>query len=181
VNLLKRRQLPPSVQERGLLPLPLHEPTGSPTRLVSSSSGIEQSLQVPRAPTDSERERLLNKLGVSSQIAGVYKLDESLGLVVDEAKNKTSEIAHSVQSSINTTLSSHISDTSSVQQLLIDALFADTTYQTIQMADKELNSRRTSLESTVGRIGSCLANMSMDAVRHTSMERSAFVDRWSMD
>lgn len=163
-----------------MFPLPLHEPTGSPTGLANSLPGTEQPLQVSRAPTDSERERLLNKLGVSLQIAGVHKLDESLDLV-DEAKNKTSKIAHSVQSSINTTLSSHISDTSSVQQLLIDALFADTAYQTIQMADHELNSQRTSLESTVGSIGSCLANIGMDAVRQNSVERSAFLDRWSMD
>lgn len=151
--------------------------------LVNNSSGTEQSLQVSKAPRNLERERLLNELGVSSQIADSQNLNESLDLVVDGAKNKTLNIAHSVQSSMHTTLLSHISDTSSVQQLLTDALFADTAYRTIQMADKELSSRRTILESTVGSIGSCLANMNMNmnAVRHDSAERNAFVDRWSMD
>lgn len=180
VNVLERRQLSVSVQEGILRPLPLHEPTGRPTGSTDSLPEIEQILQVPRASKDFERKRLLNKLGVSLQIAGVHKPDESLDFVVDEAENKTSEIAQNVQSSINATLSSYISDTSSVQQLLSDALFADTAYQTIQMADQELNTQKISLELTVGSIGSSVANISVDAVRHNSVERSAFLDSWSM-
>lgn len=146
-----------------------------------TTSESERSLGgTPRSLGSSATEQLLLILGaLPLSPPKPHKMQDKLASLATEASTKTKEGAEDIHSSTKIALVSHFRGLHGVQNSIHDSLLADTTHRTVVLCDQNLWSRKSTLESSNGRIGSGLASLNLEKAQESSKDRDVLVDRWA--
>lgn len=158
-----------------------HRVGNSPSRLTAphDSEPIlnEASLE---APSNFDHRRLLGVLGIPPFDALKIKdIEDVLDFTVSDRERRIRGGSLSVERSLDQTLTSYLNDTFCTQQILVDALLADTAYHTVEMFDRQLRSEINKLEENIGKIGSDMAELDLEKLNMASQERERFINQWA--
>jgi len=155
---------------------------GNPTSRLTAPHKFEAEFDGAslEAPSNFDHRRLLSDLGIPSLDELRNKdIGDVLDLTVSEKERKTRGISLSVEKSLDHTLTSYLKDSFCTQQILVDALLADTAYNTVGMFDPELRSEINTLEADIGKLGSDMADLDLEKLKTASKERELFVNQWA--
>lgn len=155
---------------------------GNPTSRLTAPDNYEPEFDIASlaAPSNLDHRRLLSDLGIPA-LDGLRNKDigDILNLTVSEKDRKTRGISLSVEKSLDSTLTSYLNDSFCTQQMLVDALLADTAYNTVEMFDPELRSEINALEADIGKLGSDMADLDLEKLKTASKERELFINQWA--
>ena len=137
----------------------------------------EASLQ---SSSNLDPRRLLGVLGVPPlDNLKPVDIEDILDLTASDKERKTSDASSSVERSINKVLTLYLNGSFSTQQTVVDALLADTAYQTVEMFDPELRSQINALEADIGKLGAEMVDFDLGKLEMLSQERDRFVNQWA--
>lgn len=125
--------------------------------------------------------RLLHILGIPPlDITESRDIQETLDVAASNRLQRIGNGSSRLESTIDSVLASHLNESFSAQQLLLDSLLADTTHRTVQMFNEETRSRIKALELSVGTIGAGMANLNLENLHVANKEREQFVKTWDL-
>jgi hypothetical protein len=126
-------------------------------------------------------QQLLRNLGVSLPIdseSGHQRIDALEKVLLDRA-NKLDGHANSLQSSIETSISSHLLDAHVTLHLLRNSLLADSPYHSVKLLDPEVESSLSKLENDVQQVQENLGSLDLQKLLARNAHREQLVERWS--
>lgn len=121
--------------------------------------------------------QLLGMLGIISNYESSQdRLNRLLNASVIDQEHKLDQRCSEAETWLVSTIQAATESVSDAQQLLVDALLADTAH-----AGSDLQSRKEQLQTKVEMTGSGLAGLNLDRLRDETDKRKAFVDRWNAE
>ena len=93
--------------------------------------------------------------------------------------SKLEDHAKSLQSTTETSISSHLLDAHTTLQLLRDSLLSETPYNKVQLLDPELESAVDTFEEDVQDLQQKLDAVNLQKLQARSVHRERLVERWS--
>ena len=125
-------------------------------------------------------EQLLRSLGVS--VPSEATTDAALSCFLDDAlsdrRSKLEGHTNGLQATMESSVSSHLSDAQTTLQLLRDSLLSDTRYHKIQFLDPEIESSVAAFEKDVLELQGKLPAISLQNLQERNVHRDQFVERW---
>lgn len=133
-------------------------------------------------PIDDEIEpeqQLLRNLGISLPDAASdrSRIDALERAFLDRA-NKLDGHAHSLQSTIETSISSHLLDAHVTLHILRNSLLAQSPYNSISLLDPEVESSLSTLENDIQQLQEKLEQVDLQKLQARNVHREQFVERW---
>jgi hypothetical protein len=126
-------------------------------------------------------QQLLRNLGIS--IPAGTKSDQIpmdiLERALQDRVSKLEDHAKSLQSTTETSISSHLLDAHTTLQLLRDSLLSETPYNKVQLLDPELESAVDTFEEDVQDLQQKLDAVNLQKLQARSVHRERLVERWS--
>ena len=162
-----------SVERKNQLPPSPHKSTTPCAARLGSQTDVFQDIDMQ------SHRQLLALLGVITP-EDTIMIQDFLSTAAIDHEQKTHQCLLNLNSSIDRSLSSHFQNTSIVQQLLVDALFADSNYHAAELLSESVVTRIDSLEAEIGKIGSSMAALDLDQLQMASKDGDEFVNRWSL-
>lgn len=126
-------------------------------------------------------EQLLRNLGVSIPLDA--KSNHQRAQVLDQAltdrANKLQNHAAGLQSTMESSISSHIHDAYVTLQLLKRAQLSDSQYGKVQMLDSKLESGLEDMQSEIKQVQESLAAVDLRELQSKNTHREQMIQRWS--
>jgi DNA-binding HxlR family transcriptional regulator len=135
-------------------------------------------------PLDDEIEpeqQLLRNLGISLPTDAVSNQSriEALERALLDRSNKLEGHANNLQSSTESSISSHLLDAQVTLHLLRDSLLAQSPYHSVKLLDPEVESSITELENDVQQVQQKLEKVDLQKLQAKNVHREQLVERWS--
>jgi len=164
-------------------------PAKSNTQRRRKSSGSQSPLKVRSIRRRSSghdediepEQQLARNLGIAlpaedlSEILRVEALDKMLFERIGRLENH----ATSLQSTTETSISSHLLDAHTTLDLLQDSLLAETLYRKVRFLDPEIESSVASFEQDVQELQKSLDAVDLHSLQARNMHREQLIERWS--
>lgn len=124
--------------------------------------------------------RLLQSLGCPPlHDSNLHTIQDTLDSLVYDKIQKAKQ-GSNLDTTIDLLLAPHLDTASSTTQLILDAVLADTPYQTTHLLDERLRRRVSKLETEVNKTGSGMEKLGLDQLIMSSEGRDNFVNRWDV-
>ena len=125
-------------------------------------------------------QRLLSSLGISYvNELSLPSAEDTWDAIASNRELTKIEESRRVHSSIDASLGSALLDVSKAQNLLLDALYADTQDRGIELFDQDLTSGIKRLEMEIENLGSEMAQLDFDALQAPNEIKDRFVAKWA--
>lgn len=166
------------------------KPVRSPTVVRTKSSGPTSPVRrrAVRRPSagqiDDELEpeqQLLRSLGISlpADTAPQRQRIEALEKALQDRASKLEAHSKSLQSSTETSISSHLLDSHITLHLLRNSLLAQSPYNNVSVLDPEIESSLSTLEDDVQLLHDRLENLDLERLQTKNPHREQLVARWA--
>jgi hypothetical protein len=126
-------------------------------------------------------QQLLRNLGISlpaDPISEQQRIDAMDKALLDRA-NKLEAHANSLQSSTETSISSHLLDAHVTLHLLRNSLLAESPYHSVSLLDPEVESSLSTLENDIQQSQEKLESLDLQKLQTKNAHRDQLVERWS--
>lgn len=125
-------------------------------------------------------QQLLRNLGISLPDAASdrSRIDALERALLDRA-NKLDGHAHSLQSTTETSISSHLLDAHVTLHILRNSLLAQSPYNSVSLLDPEVESSLSTLENDIQQLQGKLEQVDLQKLQARNVHREQFVERWS--
>lgn len=126
-------------------------------------------------------QQILRNLGVTipAEANTDAARSDALERALSDRLSKLEGHANSLQSTTESSISSHLLDAHVTLQLLHDSLLADTLYRKVQLLDPEIESSIGSFEQNVQDLQGELEAVNLQKLQARNIHRDELVDRWS--
>ncbi|RFU31984.1 hypothetical protein B7463_g4378, partial [Scytalidium lignicola] len=125
-------------------------------------------------------EQIFRNLGISIPVDAKSNLQRAQ--VLDQAlSDRTSKLenhASSLQSTIESSIKSHIQDAYLTLRLLLDAAHSDTPYGTVQLLDSNIESSLREFQTDIEQVQQSLADVDLQTLQAKNVHRDQIIQRW---
>ena len=149
----------------------------SPVRLRNTRRRSSTQLDDDTEP----EEQFLRNMGLSlpAEANSESSRVEALEQVLTDRMSKLEGHVASLQSTTESSISSHVLDAHTTLQLIEDSLFADSNYHKLQLLDVDLDSSVTMSERDVQNVQKSLEAVDLGKLQARNLNRDDLVERWS--
>ena len=126
-------------------------------------------------------QQLARNLGIALPAEGVsdYERGNLLEKMLAERLNRLEGHAASLQSTTESSISSHLLDARMTLGLLHDSLLADTQYHKVQLLDPSLEDAVTSFEKEIQNLQDDIEAVDLHSLQARNVHREQLIERWS--
>lgn len=167
----------------------LSSPTRPNTQRRRKSSTSQATLRVRKTRRSSghfdedigPEQQLARNLGVALPTEGVSDHERAnlLERMLAERLTRLEGHATSLQSTTESSISSHLLDARMTLGLLHDSLLAESQYRTVRLLDPELENAVKSFERDVKRVQDGLEGVDLHSLQARNVNREQLIERWS--
>ena len=125
-------------------------------------------------------QQLFRNLGISlpTEASTDAARSEALEQALSDRLSKLDGHVHSLQSTTESSISSHLLDAHGTLQLLRDSLLADTLYHGVEFLDPEIGSSVDNFEREVQDLQKKVEAVNLQTLQAKNIHRDEFVERW---
>lgn len=113
-------------------------------------------------------------LGKSNRLETQSRLDA----VISNREQKAKDGVRALNQAVDLSLSTYLNDAACTNSLLVGGLLEDAEFQTVELLNPHLKSRKSRLEMEIDKIGSDMAGLEMDKQYTASKKQEDFMRQW---